>query len=135
MKKPDLSSAAIKKFFLYHVEKIVLVLGVVLLGLFFWLGYSTPVFDKVTPKGMVDKANSANRFIVSGDNWDKIADLRSGDDKVLERIEGSKAIAADDFEMGPASYPVKRDSLRRDRDIAMARDIFCLLYTSDAADE
>ena len=122
MKKPNLSSAAIKDFFLFHVEKVILLIGIVLLGLFFWFGYSTEVYDKITPKKLADKARNVNRQMVLVGNWDSIKSFREGDDKVLERVMGVKPIETEQFIMGPASFPIKRESLRQDVEIAAPRN-------------
>lgn len=114
MKTPSLDGASIKKFFLYHCEKLILVLSVALLGLFFWFGYSTPTFEESTPSKMVDKAKQARRRMVDPEAWTKISSLRQGDDEVVDRIEQVPDVLASSFASGPASYPVKRDELRRD---------------------
>jgi hypothetical protein len=130
MKKPNLSSEAIKEFFLYHVEKLVFALGVILLGLFFWMGYQTKTFDKTDPKGLVAKTRSARQQMVRGDAWETIAPLRDGDDEVMTRIASAKAIDSDAFVVGPTSYPVKRDSLRRDLDIARPEKLIATVFST-----
>ena len=131
MKMPSLDSASIKRFFLYHCEKLILVLSIVLLGLFFWFGYSTPTFEKATPTKMVENAKSANRYMNSNEAWSKIADLRQGDDEVVDRIMQVANVEPTLFDIGPASYPVKRDSLRRD--IEMLASPFSLALQSFVA--
>ncbi len=122
MKKPniDLSKQGIQKFLLYHVEKIILVVGLVLLGLFFWLGFSTEKFDKQTPKGLVDLSQRAHSHIVSDASWNEIAQFRKADDSAPERIEQAegKLIPADAY---PYEYvlgtPVMTAGLRKDPEL------------------
>lgn len=114
MKMPSLDGASIKKFFVYHCEKLILGLSVLLLGLFFWFGYSTPTYDKVTPSRMTDQAKQANGFMNSPGAWDIIKEMRQGTDDVDQHISQAVAVKAGAYRVGPASYPVKRDSLRRD---------------------
>ena len=128
MKTPSLDGASIKKFFLYHCEKLILVLSVVLLGLFFWFGYSTSNFEESTPSKMVEKAKQAHRRMVDDGAWEKIASLRQGDDEVVDRIEQVPDVAHSSFDIGPASYPVKRDELRKD--YAMSESPFKLEFVA-----
>ena len=119
MKMPSMDGASIKRFFVYHCEKLILALSVVLLGLFFWFGYSTETYEKTTPSKMVDQAKSAHRYMVDEKAWDSIASVRQGDDEVIDRIMQVPEVQHGSFMIGPASYPVKRDAQRID--IALSR--------------
>lgn len=102
MKKPniDLSKQGMKKFLLFHVEKIILAAGLVLLGVFFWFGFSTPKFDKQTPKGLVDLSQRAHSHIVSDASWNEIAKFRKADESAPQRIE-----QAETKRIPPEAYP------------------------------
>jgi hypothetical protein len=102
MKKPniDFSKQGIQKFLLYHVEKIFLAIGIVLLGVFFWLGFSTPKYDKQTPKGLVDLSQRAHSHIVSDTSWNEISKFRQADDAAPQRIE-----QAENKRIKPEAYP------------------------------
>ena len=123
MKKPSLDSASIKNFFLYHSEKLILGLSIVLLGLFFWFGYSTPTFESSTPSKLVSQAKTAHSYMISDEAWNKISNLREGDDKVMNRIASVANVQPDLFNIGPTSYPVKRDELRRDAILERPSDL------------
>ncbi|MFT7632206.1 MAG: hypothetical protein ACI87E_003256 [Mariniblastus sp.] len=86
MKKPDLSKAALSSFFLYHTEKLVLGVAVILLGLFFWMGFKNKPFDEKTPGELALIAQRADQYINSPDAWDKIKEFRHGDKDAAKTI-------------------------------------------------
>ena len=97
-KKPDLSKPAMKKFFLHHTEKLILGLCVVLLGVFFWMGFKAKPFSDQTPDQLAQLADDANRYIVSDTSWDSIKEFRKGDDGVLKRIKDAEGtLVAEQF--------------------------------------
>ena len=104
----------VKRFFIYHCEKLILGLSIVLLGLFFWFGYSTPTFDKSDPSKMVAQASQARKYMNDANAWDKISASRQGDDEVIERIMQTPDVSHSSYVIGPTSYPVKRSALRVD---------------------
>ena len=114
MKASSNSGSSIKRFFIYHCEKLILALSIVLFGLFFYFGYSTPDFTKSTPSKMVEQANRVHVQMTSPEAWNKIREAREGDGEVVNRIVRSADFTATDYEIGPASYPVKKSSLRKD---------------------
>ncbi len=117
MKKPDLSKQGLKRFFLYHSEKLVLGLAILLLGLFFWLGFSAPVFNKKTPTQLTELARQADQYIVSETNWEKISviDVRKADDKIVAKItEGSTKVDAAKYPFGFWSVKALTLGLRSD---------------------
>ena len=87
---------------LHHVEKIILVVAITLMGLFLWLGYSTPVFNEKTPKQMVQMAGQAKSYIENGESWTKIAEHRKGDANAHVRIEQASkvVIGTDQYKRG-----------------------------------
>ena len=132
-----MDGASIKRFFVYHCEKLILALSVLLLGLFFWFGYSTPTYDKTTPSKMVDQAKSAHRYMVDEKAWDSIASVRQGDDEVIDRIMQVPDVQHDSFVIGPASYPVKRDAQRIDIALSSPKRVLCnaLCWPMDRANQ
>lgn len=91
MKKPnfDFSKEGLKRFFLYHAEKVILVVAIVLTGLFFWLGFKTDVFSEKAPAELSQMADRARDYIVSNTSWDNLKEFRKGDDTVDVRIRNS----------------------------------------------
>ncbi len=117
MKKPDFSKQGLSRFFLYHSEKLVLAVALLLLGLFFWLGFSSPVFDKKTPTQLTELARQADQYIVSEINWEKISeiDVRKADDKIVAKItEGSAKVDAAKYPFGFWSVKALTLGLRSD---------------------
>ena len=117
MKASSNSGSSVQRFLIYHCEKLILALSIILFGLFFWFGYSTPSFEKSTPSKMVDQANRVHVQMTSPEAWNKIREAREGDGEVINRIMGSSDFSAADYAIGPASYPVKKSSLRKDATI------------------
>lgn len=104
MMKPDLSKEGMKKFFLYHTEKLILGACLLLLGLFFWMGFKTETFDKTTPAKLRDLAEQADRYILKDTAWTEIAEKRQGDKDVLNTIIDSEgSVRATDFVVDPIS--------------------------------
>ncbi|MCH2183655.1 MAG: hypothetical protein MK108_16780 [Mariniblastus sp.] len=99
MKKTNLN---FNSFLLYHVEKIILLAAVVLLGLFLWWGYNTDVFNEKTPSQLRQMASQANGYIENGESWTKIAEHRKADSDSHLRIEqASKVfIGTDQYKRG-----------------------------------
>lgn len=101
MKKPniDFSKQGMKRFMLHHVEKLILALGLVLLGTFFWLGFSTPKFESESPKGLVSLSQRAHSHIISDASWTEIEKFRQAEadtpDQIKE-LEG-KRLPADKY--------------------------------------
>lgn len=91
MIKPDFSKAAMQKFFLLHTEKLILGVSVILLGLFFWMGFQVKPFDKKTPDQLSKIADDADRHILESTSWEKIKGFREGDDQVLGKIVSAEA--------------------------------------------
>ncbi|MDG2185557.1 MAG: hypothetical protein P8K79_07755 [Mariniblastus sp.] len=89
MRKPNLD---FKTFLLYHVEKVILLIAVIFLALFFWWGYTTPVFNEKTPSQMQQMASQANGYIENNESWNKIAEHRHGDDDSHVRIEQASKV-------------------------------------------
>lgn len=86
MKAPKINGSSIKQFFLFNVEKVILGVSLILLGVFFWLGLGATRFDK-SPDDLVSEANQATSYIARDSNWDMIDQYRRGDIDVVTRIE------------------------------------------------
>jgi uncharacterized membrane protein YgcG len=131
MKKPDFSKQGIQRFFLYHTEKLVLALAVVLLGLFFWMGYSSDVFREKLPNELSNLADQADRHILSDTNWEKIETFREADDKVVERIkDGMNKLDADDYQYGPWSVRVATREPRTDPGLIKPTDLMAFQFNA-----
>jgi len=85
MKTPKINSQSIKDFFLYNIEKVILGVSLILLGVLFYLGMNSSKFDK-TPDNLVAATNTASSHIQKASNWESIAEYRKGDTDVPERI-------------------------------------------------
>ncbi len=119
MKKPkiDLSKQGIQQFMLHHVEKIILGLAIALMGVFFWLGFSTKKFDKDSPPEMSKLANRAGEYIVKA-GWDELKEYRKGDDKADDRIRSAKEIDISQYDVGRfVGVAAKTRGLRGDPEI------------------
>ena len=109
------SGSSLSRFFLYHIEKLILALAVVLLGLFFWLGFSTEPYNENSPDDVVQKARQTGDYIVSPTSWDNLAPMRAGDSDVVDRINRNRnGIDANSYALGPTSVPVRREAPRKD---------------------
>jgi hypothetical protein len=73
--KIDFSKQAIQQFLFRHVEKVVLGVSVLLIGLFFLMGVKTPKFDTTTPAALMQTSSQAQAYINDASNWNKIADF------------------------------------------------------------
>ena len=69
-----------KKFFRLHTEKLILGTCIVLLGLFFWMGFQAKPFADKTPDELSKMADQADQHILSPTSWDSIKEFRNGDD-------------------------------------------------------
>ena len=64
MKVPKINGSSIKNFFFYNVEKVILGISLVLLGLLFYLGMSSDKYDK-TPDKLVRRLGTQPRTSAS----------------------------------------------------------------------
>ena len=102
MFKPDFSKPAMQKFFLHHTEKIILAVCILLLGLFFWMGFQAKPFDTKTPEQLSQLATQAGQHIQKDTSWEDIKEFRKGNDKVKETIVSAEAsVKPDDFVFAP----------------------------------
>ncbi len=101
MKKPDFSKAAIQGFFLYHSEKLILATAVVLLGVFFWMGFKTKPFTEKSPAELSQLADRADQYIRSPASWDSIKDFRSGKKDVADVVRAGGGIDPSWYEIVP----------------------------------
>jgi hypothetical protein len=123
MAKPDFSKQGMQDFFLYHTEKLILLISVVLLGLFFWMGYKTPQASLGSPTDLSKKADQAEQYVLKSTAWEEIAEFRKGDKNVKAEIDAAvgnvkpsefiidafSGIAARSLEprVDPSIYPVQ----------------------------
>ena len=95
MKMPDFSKAAMQKFFLYHTEKLILVVAIIAMAAFFWLGFGIKPYSEKSPDELVKMAKDAERYIESDTSWDEIKSFRSGRKNVDQIVrDGSKVDAS-----------------------------------------
>ncbi len=95
MKKPniDFSKQGMKKFLLYHIEKVILAVAIILLGVFFWIGFGTEKFAEQTPKSLADLSDRAHSTMVKPTSWTEIEEFRQADHSAHNRIgELEKAV-------------------------------------------
>jgi len=123
MKKSKAGSGGIKRFFLYNIEKLILLVSLVLLGLFFYLGLSSEKFDK-TPDNLVRETNQATSFIEKTSSWDDIKEYRQGDVEVVDRVkQASKPVDAANFKIAGLSMVPKALQLRLDPPLPKIQDV------------
>ncbi|MCP4778517.1 MAG: hypothetical protein GY880_30235, partial [Planctomycetaceae bacterium] len=78
MMKPDFSKAAMQKFFLYHTEKLIIVVALIAMAAFFWIGFGIKPYSDKSPDELVKLAKEAERYIDSETSWDEIKSYRTG---------------------------------------------------------
>ena len=123
MKKPkiDLSKDGIKRFFLHHVEKLILLFALVGLIVFFWLGFSSKPFGKFGPDALSQKADRAGQHVNSSDSWTKVSELRVARDKADSIITNTKLFQPQGYPFGALrGKPAQSLGLRLDPDLAVA---------------
>jgi hypothetical protein len=115
--KPDFSKEGMKRFFLYHTEKIILTISVLLMGLFFWLGFSAQPFKEKSPTELVNLADRASSYIGNPQAWEQIrgVEARTGEEDLVRRITaGNDAIDVANYPFGFWSIRAKTLSKRKD---------------------
>lgn len=123
MKKSNTGSGRIKMFFLYNIEKLILLASLILLGLFFYLGLSSEKFEK-TPDNLISEANQATSFIESESNWQEIAKYRQGDVAVVDRVEAASApVDSSNYQIPGLSMVPKALQLRMDPPLPKIQDV------------
>ena len=113
MKLPKINKQSIQSFFLYHSEKLIIVLALALMGWFFWSGYKTEVFDDTTPQQLSTMADQAGTYITADDSWTQIKDSRLAVES-LPIILNDEGIDPSALEMRIPSVAVKSLSPRKD---------------------
>ena len=124
--KLDLSKEGLSRFWLHHAEKLVLGISAILLGVFGWLGFSTPRYSAKTPKQVVDLASQVGSYIESPQSWDQMKNYRVADTSAPSRIEKASGFDVEsakykhDLLVGPV---VKMLGLRSDPVIRPVEDL------------
>ncbi len=80
MKKPKISldKEKLQQFFLLHIEKILLVIVVGLMGLLIYRGFSLPPLDpSLSPQALVSQSNSAKQYIDDPKRWNEVSAVRT----------------------------------------------------------
>jgi len=75
MRKPNFSKEGMSRFFLYHSEKLILGISLVLLGLFFYMGFSSQPGVDTTPTQLKQTSDQANQYI-NQPNWGIVVPFR-----------------------------------------------------------
>ena len=123
MKNSKSGSGRIKTFFLYNVEKLILVASLIFLALFFYLGMSSEKFEK-TPDNLVSEANQATSYIESDSNWKEIAMYRQGDVAVVDRVKAAGVpVKATEYKVPGLSMVPKALQLRMDPPLPKVQDV------------
>lgn len=123
MKNSKAGSGRIKTFFLYNIEKLILVISLILLALFFYLGMSSNKFEK-SPDNLVSEANQATSYIESASNWDEIAAHRQGDVEVVDRVKAAGSpVVASMYKVPGLSMVPKALQLRLDPPLPKVQDV------------
>ena len=129
MKLPKINKQTIQSFFLYHAEKLIILLALGLMGWFFWSGYKTEVFDETTPQQLKTMADQAGTYINADDSWNQIADSRMAVES-LPIIINDEGIAASEFERRIPSVAVKSLAPRSDPELFPVTDLIATPFTS-----
>ena len=114
MKIPKINKQSISNFFLYNIEKVILGVSMLLLGLFFYLGLGAEKFED-TPDKLVSQANQATSHIKKTSNWELIQEYRKGDVEVSQRIQlasqplDSTGYKVEGFSMIPKMLQLRSD--------------------------
>lgn len=101
MKKPDFSKAAMQKFFLYHTEKLIIVVALVAMAAFFWMGFGIKPYSEKSPDELVKMAKDAERYIDSENSWDEIKSYRIGRKNVDQIVRDGSKVDASIYELDP----------------------------------
>jgi len=101
MKKPDFSKAAMQKFFLYHTEKLIIVVALIAMAAFFWIGFGIKPYSDKSPDELVKLAKEAERYIDSETSWDEIKSYRTGRKNVDQIVRDGSKVDASIYEVDP----------------------------------
>ena len=126
MKKPkiDLSKEGMQKFFLHHIEKVILAFALVGFAVFLWLGVSADKFSDFDPQQLSQKADSADRYVNDSEAWNKVVDKRIGWDNAHVIIKNTKDLSLDGLKYDKISTLLKSRGLRKDVDLNLAKPQF-----------
>ena len=123
MKRPkiDLSKDGIKRFFLHHIEKLILAAALVGFGVFFWLGFNTENYSKTDPQKLSQKADSARTYMMNDASWTTINEMRVTRDKADGIVKNTKKLDLDGYNFAKPFLGTPRQSLvlRNDPEIAL----------------
>ena len=117
--KIDLSKDGMKRFVLYHIEKVILLLAIAGLGVFFWLGFKTESFADTDPEKLSQKADSARTYILNDASWDSVNEMRITRDNADSIVKNTKKLKLDGYDFSKPMLGTPRQSLglRHDPDI------------------
>jgi hypothetical protein len=101
MKMPDFSKAAMQKFFLYHTEKLILVVAIISMAAFFWIGFGIKPYSDKSPDDLVKMAKDAERYIESATSWDDIKSSREGRKNVDQIVRDGGKVDASIYQTDP----------------------------------
>lgn len=101
MIKPDFSKAAMQKFFLYHTEKLIIVVAVVAMAAFFWIGFGIEPYSDKSPDELVKMAKDAERYIDADTSWDEIKSFRTGRKNVDQIVRDGSKVNASIYKVDP----------------------------------
>ncbi len=123
MKIPKINGSSIKNFFFYNVEKVILGISLLLLGVLFYLGMTSTKYDK-TPDSLVTETKNASSFISKAANWELISEYRKGDTQVPERIaQASEPVDSSGYKVNGLSMIPKALQLRADPPLPVVTDL------------
>ena len=129
MKLPKINKQTIQSFFLYHAEKLIILLAVGLMGWFFWSGYKTEVFDETTPQQLKTMADQAGTYINADDSWTQIVDSRLAVES-LPVILNDEGIDPAGFKIAIPSVAVKSLAPRNDPELFPVTELTATPFTA-----
>ena len=93
MKKPKMNfdAAKIQDFLFHHIEKLLLVVVVGLMGFLIWQGMKLQGLEgDLKPVGLKQKAEEMRAFIDEGNRWTEVAAARTPTMDILQKVEASQ---------------------------------------------
>ena len=93
----DLSKQGLQNFFLYHTEKVVLFICVLLMGFFLWMGLQKEAYTDNDPSKLIQLASRANDYINRDDAWEQLTEYREGRDNAPEILKGRVDVNGSDY--------------------------------------
>lgn len=93
MKKPkiNLDAAKIQQFFFYHIEKMLLVVVVGVMGFLIWKGFSLKgLDDQMSPQALKQESETARAYIENPNRWNEVKGVREPELNVESLVKAAQ---------------------------------------------